>query len=182
MKTWTLTILVLLFIAGCGGDGGKKFPSLENNKKIDEQGTIKKDYSFENAPLINLRELQKSDVLFNNKKIIRISKNHNSTPNSIFINIVSKVKDDIAHIAQLQTKELRGTNLDDNLYTNTVIEQGNISGTLITDMKIDKKTGKFSGSIITSNYKNSESSSCGENIIYQRWYYETVRYLHYLKW
>lgn len=157
--TLSISALTILTFTGCGSSGGGS-GSTETSK-------------FDTAKQINLSEIVNYDIIVGggngatNLRSINSENNSNSTTDKTTLRLSNilkeKVKYSIQNAGEEQSSNLRAININGNTLTSQTIENGNISGTVLIDIEMNVSTGKITGTMKYSNYKNSQSNSCGGN-------------------
>ncbi len=169
----SLAVITVLSFSGCGssgGDSGNATPSkfdtatkinlmeLDNNAlslitdddMADANTTTRSLRSVNNTNLTNTSDGQASEITSNIANAIRSA-------------LVKSTE--YAQQQPVSNNNARASTTNGNIITYTDHENGNISGTMSTNFTMNKDTGSLTGKLTYSNYKNSESSSCGGNEI-----------------
>lgn len=157
--TISLAVVTALSFTGCGSSDGDS-GSVETSK-------------FNSARQMNLSELDNYDLITGdgvgviNLRSVSVENNDDSSiPDDISLKLSNILKETIKYSidnAEVKNKSsnLRSVTEDGDIATLKETTNGNISGTQTINFKINKRTGKLTGTMTYSNYKNSESNSCG---------------------
>ena len=154
-------VAVLAFsINACGGSGS------------NTEGTT--DPDFDSAVQMNLSELEIYDLIAGDgsgatslRSASTATTNNNSTPDHRSLKLSNILKSNIEYSIQnaeesQQARTIKSASINsDDIATLVETTNGNISGTQTINFSVNRSTGNLTGTMSYSNYKNSESNSCG---------------------
>jgi hypothetical protein len=159
----SLVAILAFSINACGGSGS------------NTQGTTP-DPDFDSSVQMNLSELENYDLIagdgsgatsLRSVSTATTTNNNDSTPDHRSLklsNILkSKIEDSIQNAEESQqARTMKSVSINsDDIATSVETTNGNISGTQTINFSVNRSTGNLTGTMSYSNYKNSESNSCG---------------------
>lgn len=172
-------IAVIATFSGCGGGSSSSAPSnLSDLSDLSDPGTKEEVSSFSNASLMNLADLPNYDVIVGDgsgatnlkSSSLDYDTGEQSTTDGIALRLSSIVTDVVKSSlddagSERSSVSRQSVSLDGDTFALDETVYGNIAGTNHIVFSMDMNSSTYEGSLTYTDYQNSESNSCGVDVV-----------------